>query len=123
VSRTSICAVLASGLLLPGPIVGNPRALDLAELCTSERTAGGPDTVNMARIFVGTGLVVAADPGQRVLTVNHRDMKGVMPPMTMMFRVKSSDLVEHLRPNDEIRFRITGSNMTIVAVAPLRRAE
>jgi hypothetical protein len=119
ISWTSIGAVVASGLVMATvPLVGDSPPPDLTEFCTSDAIqAGDGGPVSLARVFISSGEVVQTDPGGRVLTVRHRDTTGAL--MTMMFQVKSGDLVENLWPNDRIRFKINGSNMTIVAIAPI----
>jgi len=124
-SWASIAAVVAAGLVLGGgPLPDVARAPALAELCTGDPAeASEPGTVNMARTFVGSGRIVSADPGRKVLTVDHDAIFGIMPAMMMTFRVRSWDLAAPLQPRDRIRFKISGGNLTIYAVALLERAE
>ncbi len=67
-------------------------------------------------VFAGRGVVEAVQAGTGVLTIKHDDIKGFMPAMEMMYKVKSPELSKNLRPGDVIDFQIDASKYTIVQV-------
>ena len=67
-------------------------------------------------IFAGHGIVKAVQAETGALTIQHDDIKGFMPAMEMMYKVKSADLSKNLRPGDVIDFKIDASKYTIVEV-------
>jgi Cu/Ag efflux protein CusF len=48
-------------------------------------------------IFWGAGVVTAIDPATGSLTLNHEEIKGLMPAMEMMYLVNPRSLSEVLR--------------------------
>ncbi len=80
--------------------------------------AGAPGAQEMATqgIFSGHGVVKAVQPESGALTLAHDDIKGFMPAMEMMYRVKTPDLSKDLRPGDVIDFKIDAAKYVIVEV-------
>ena len=74
-------------------------------------------------LFAGHGVVKAVAAGTGWLTIAHDDIKGFMPAMTMMYKVKSPDLTKDLRPGDVIDFKIDAANYTIVDVKLVAHAK
>ena len=70
-------------------------------------------------VFAGHGVVEAVQTRTGVLTIKHDDIKGFMPAMEMMYKVKSPELSRDLRPGDVIDFKIDASNYSIVEVKRL----
>jgi len=73
-------------------------------------------TVEPTGIFHGVGTVKAIDPSDGALTVNHEEIKGLMPAMEMMYRVKASAVSVGLRPGDKIAFSLDAKSYTILDV-------
>ena len=67
-------------------------------------------------MFAGHGTVKAVAPGTGWLTLDHDAIKGFMPAMEMMYRVKSPDLSKDLHPGDVVDFRIDAAKYVIVDV-------
>ena len=67
-------------------------------------------------IFHGHGVVKAGAPGTGWLTVSHDDIKGFMPAMEMMYKVRSPEISRDLHPGDEIDFDIDAAKYVIVDV-------
>jgi Cu/Ag efflux protein CusF len=67
-------------------------------------------------VFFGHGMVKAIQAGTGVLTIAHDDIKGFMPAMKMMYKVKSTELGKGVRPGDVIDFRIDALRYEIVEV-------
>jgi Cu/Ag efflux protein CusF len=72
-------------------------------------------------IFFGRGVVKAVAPSTGALTLDHGAIKGCMPAMAMMYRVKSPDLSKDLQPGDEVNFTIDGAKYLIVDVKRVAR--
>jgi Cu/Ag efflux protein CusF len=67
-------------------------------------------------LFHGTGVVTAIDPVSGAITLDHDEIKGLMPAMIMMYRVKSPSLAAGLRTGDRIAFTLDAGSYTIVEV-------
>lgn len=67
-------------------------------------------------IFHGVGVVKAIDTATGALTLDHEEIKGFMPAMVMMYRVKPRKLSAGLRVGDKIGFDIDAKPYTIVGV-------
>jgi Cu/Ag efflux protein CusF len=50
------------------------------------------------------GTIVSVDPGKRLMTIDHGDIKGVMSPMTMTFPVQPPALFTGVTPGDRVQF-------------------
>ena len=72
-------------------------------------------------VFAGHGVVKAVQGGTGVLTIVHGDIKGFMPAMEMMYKVKSPELSEDVRPGDVIDFKIDAAKYEIVEVTVVGR--
>ncbi len=86
--------VIASGIALGGAV----RAQELA----------------VTGIFQGHGIVRAVQPGTGALTLSHDDIKGFMPAMEMMYRVRTPEVSKGLRPGDTIDFTIDAAKYIIL---------
>jgi Cu/Ag efflux protein CusF len=77
-----------------------------------------------ARTQSGFGRVTVIDLDKRHLTIDHQEFKRVaMPAMNMMFAVQPRAAMAQLRPGDMIHFTIDGSDMSIVNIVVVKRAE
>ena len=69
---------------------------------TTETTNGGP------RRYDARGIVRAVAPDRRSIDVEHEDIRGFMPSMTMPFAVRdSTKRIAGMRSGDAISFRLT----------------
>jgi len=68
-------------------------------------------------VFSGRGVVTAVQPGTGALTFKHEDIKGFMPAMEMMYKVRSPALSNDLHPGDAITFKIDAAKYEILEVA------
>ena len=78
--------------------------------------AAGAQEVPAKGIFDGHGVVKAVAPGTGWLTIAHGDIKGFMPAMEMIYKVRSPDLSKDLHPGDVVDFKIDAANYVIVEV-------
>jgi Cu/Ag efflux protein CusF len=76
-----------------------------------------------AGVFHGFGVVMAIDAASRALTLDHEEIKGLMPAMEMMYRVQSPDLSRGLGVGDRIAVDLDAASYTIVAVERLTRGD
>ena len=67
-------------------------------------------------VFHGHGIVRAIQPGTGALTLDHDEIKGFMPAMEMMYRVRSPEVSKDLRPGDTVDFTIDAAKDDIVDV-------
>ena len=96
-------------LARPAPTLTDP-------LCSASASPGRTET--------GFGRVVVIDLNKRHLTINHQELKRVaMPAMNMMFAVHPRAPMAQLRPGDVIHFAIDRSDMSIVNIVVVKRAE
>jgi len=65
-------------------------------------------------LFHGHGIIRAIQPGTGVLTLDHDDIKGFMPAMEMMYRVRSPEVSKDLRPGDTVDFTIDAAKDDII---------
>jgi Cu/Ag efflux protein CusF len=73
-------------------------------------------------LFAGHGVVRAVAPTTGDLTLAHEDIKGFMPAMEMMYRVRTPDLSKDLRPGDIVDFTIDAAKYLIVDVKLIAHA-
>ena len=63
--------------------------------------------------FEGQGKVVAIDPQKGTVTLDHGEIKGLMPPMVMEFVVDSRETLPGLQVGDTITFTLRPRGVTI----------
>jgi protein SCO1/2 len=66
----------------------------------------------MARDFQVRGVLRAINFAEQTVTVEHEDIPGFMPAMTMPFKVKTMAEVEPLKASDPIAFRLVVNDKT-----------
>ncbi len=74
-------------------------------------------------VFRGHGIVKAVEPGTGALTLSHDDIKGFMPAMEMMYRVRAPEVSKNLRPGDTVDFTIDAAKLVILDVKVVSQAE
>jgi Cu/Ag efflux protein CusF len=88
---------------------------------------GGADAQETAAkgVFHGHGIVKAVEPGTGALTLSHDEIKGFMPAMEMMYRVRAPEVIMSgsLKPGDAIDFTIDAAKYTILGVKVVGRAK
>ena len=72
--------------------------------------------------YQGQGMVVAVDLTKGTVTIDHGEIKGLMPRMVMEFVVDAGDALNGLKPGDTIRFtlRPRGVTFTIAELAVVK---
>lgn len=111
-------SLITTALLLAfaaAPALAQPKA--------EEHTAHHPARAAAASADMAEGEVRKVDKGAKKITIKHGEIKSLdMPPMTMVFQVKDSALLEVLKVGDKIRFAAektaTGYAVTEARPAP-----
>jgi hypothetical protein len=72
--------------------------------------------------FDGQGRIIAADPDQRTVTIEHAVIPGLLPATRSEFPVESVGLIQGAHPGDRIRFKLRAGDeshglLTLVALA------
>jgi Cu/Ag efflux protein CusF len=122
------CACISSALLATAICVEAAHALALGGRLAAER-ANGAVTLTQAQqeeptgVFRGVGVVTAIDPANGSLTLNHEEIKGLMPAMEMMYLVSPRSLSHGLRPGDKIDFDLDAKTYTIRHIKVIERAK
>jgi Cu/Ag efflux protein CusF len=57
-------------------------------------------------VFAGAGVVRNVDAGEKTIEIDHEEIKGYMPAMTMPYHVKDQSLLEKVGPGDKVKFKI-----------------
>lgn len=67
------------------------------------------------------GEVRRVDRDNRKITLKHGEIKHIdMPPMTMVFAVKDSQMLDKLQVGDKVRFRVVNDNGSFTLTELLR---
>jgi protein SCO1/2 len=82
--------------------------LSVLSLCVA--FAAAACTKSDQRTFTLQGQVLSLEPGRKLLTIKHEEIKGFMPAMTMPYEVRDAKLLDGLAPGDLI-------NATLVVVS------
>ena len=76
-----------------------------------------------AGLFRGVGVITAIDPATGALTLDHGEIKGLMPAMEMMYRVDPQSLSAGLRAGDKVEFAVDAKTYTIRGVKVIEGAK
>ncbi|MGH7286909.1 MAG: SCO family protein [Myxococcota bacterium] len=101
------------------------RRLGLAALLLSLAVLGcDAQHSERARRVEARGVVEAVDPALRQVVIDHDDIPGVMPAMSMSFDVGDSYLLEGLEPGQTIEFtlELNSRSMRVVAARVVAQA-
>jgi Cu/Ag efflux protein CusF len=97
--------------------------LALPLIALASRTPALSQETPQAGLFHGHGVVRAIQPGTGALTLDHGDIKGFMPAMEMMYRVRSPELSKDLRPGDTVDFIVDAAKDDITEVKLVSHAQ
>ena len=64
--------------------------------------------------FQGVGTVLALNPSEGMIALDHQEIPGLMPPMRMAFRVASPDLLKELKRGDRVQFTLKAEGSATV---------
>ena len=72
--------------------------------------AGACRAPSSQRVYTLQGQVLAVSTNHDAATIKHEEIKGLMPAMTMPYKVKEAKLLDHIAPGDLV-------NATLVVVS------
>ena len=72
--------------------------------------------------FEGEGKIVALDPANETITLDHGPIPGLMPPMRMRFPVQPVEQLRKLKVGDVVRFSL-GSRGDEMIIATIERLD
>jgi Cu(I)/Ag(I) efflux system periplasmic protein CusF len=73
---------------------------------STARTPSGPAAAVATTVYQGEGVVKGSDVKRPSIEIDHQEIKGLMPAMTMEFYVKDKLLLTGLKPGDRIKFTL-----------------
>jgi Cu/Ag efflux protein CusF len=101
--------------------LANPKQTlaKVAELKASERAAMGESAPSKpaagAKPYDIVGKVTAVEATKNSITIDHEAIEGLMPAMEMPYKVDRSQVIEGIKPGDQVhgRFEVRGSDYVI----------
>ena len=92
-----------------------------AQAATGSEQAGqaislAPATSAGAKLFKGEGVVEGVDRSIDTIQINHGDIKGYMPAMSMPYRVKDKAMLDVAKPGDKVTFVLEDTSHGAVLV-------
>lgn len=112
-SRFNLLALGVATVMLLGEVVLVVFPAGASRLLTHAMVSAA----HQVEHFEAEGTVVNVDPGKRLLTIDHGDIKGLMAPMTMAFPVASPALLTGIDPGDRVRFTLERSPQGLALMA------
>jgi Cu(I)/Ag(I) efflux system protein CusF len=64
----------------------------------------------------GVGVIEEVDAEAATVQINHEEIKGYMPPMSMPYKVKDKSLLEQVKTGDKVDFTIEDSSAGIFLI-------
>ena len=77
-----------------------------ADLQTSQAHVSGPAAAVQTTTYHGSGVVKSVDLQRPSIEIEHGDIPGLMPAMTMEFYVRDSSLLNEISAGDKIAFTV-----------------
>jgi len=115
------CAHRTAKQQVPGAQSG-PTAQDAA---TAQGAGGSGQTAEAgsaaetsagAKVFNGKGVVEKIDKSTDTIQINHSDIKGYMPAMSMPYRVKDKTMLDLVKPGDKVIFTLEDTSEGAVLI-------
>ena len=75
-----------------------------ANLQTRQANVSGPAAAVQTTTYHGSGVVKSVDLKRPSIEIEHVDIPGLMPAMTMEFYVKDKSLLKGIQPGNQIEF-------------------
>lgn len=73
-------------------------------------------------IHEGVGVIEEVNAEAATVQINHEEIKGYMPPMSMPYKVKDKSLLEQVKTGDKVDFTVEDSSAGIFLIN-LKRKE
>jgi protein SCO1/2 len=80
--------------------------LPAATACANRPPVSGPEAAVQTTVYHGVGVVKSIDPQRETIELDHEDIKGLMPAMTMSFYVKDALLLKDVKTGQRVKFTI-----------------
>ena len=106
------------------PVLAVVVAVALASLaagCSGQMGAPDPPAATPEAVYDIRGVVVAVDAGRSLLEIDHEEIPGFMPAMTMPYEVADAGLLQGLAKGDRVRgtLRVDRRGYIITALAKI----
>ena len=92
------------------PVLGmtscNRASSRVPNASSSRPKVSGPAAAVATTSYQGEGRVISLKPKLPSIEIDHQEIKGLMPAMTMEFYVKDKSLLDGLKAGDDIAFTI-----------------
>ncbi len=71
-------------------------------------------------VYQGVGMVEEVNKDIATVQINHEEIKGLMPAMSMPYRVKDKALLDMVKPGDKVDFTVEdgSSGIYLIGVKP-----
>ena len=76
-----------------------------------------------AKVFSGDGVVEGVDRSIDTIQINHGDIKGYMPAMSMPYRVKDKAMLDLVKPGDKVTFTLEDTSKGPVLIEIKKNAQ
>jgi Cu/Ag efflux protein CusF len=90
------------------------------QAATSDEQAGqsgsSAPAIKGAKVFRGEGVVEGIDRSIDTIQINHGDIKGYMPAMSMPYRVKDKAMLDVAKPGDKVTFVLEDTSKGAVLI-------
>jgi Cu/Ag efflux protein CusF len=73
---------------------------------TNQANVSGPAAAVQTTYYQGVGVVTSIDLNRPSVEIDHEDIKDLMPAMKMEFYVKDKSLLNGIKRNDRIQFKL-----------------
>ena len=67
-------------------------------------------------IHEGVGVIEEVNAEAATVQINHEEIKGYMPPMSMPYKVKDKTLLEQVKTGDKVDFTVEDSSAGIYVI-------
>jgi Cu/Ag efflux protein CusF len=67
-------------------------------------------------VYEGVGVIEEVDAETATVQINHEEIKGYMPPMSMPYKVKDKSLLEQVKTGDKVDFTIEDGSAGIFLI-------
>jgi Cu/Ag efflux protein CusF len=71
-------------------------------------------------VYQGAGLVEEVQKETSMIQINHEEIKGLMPAMSMPYRVKDKAMLDMVKPGDKVDFTVEdgSSGIFLIEIKP-----
>jgi Cu/Ag efflux protein CusF len=83
-------------------------SVSITASCKRSGAKGQAETTE-PRVFAGTGVVQNVDRRLGAIEIDHEEIKGYMPAMSMPYHIKDKSLLDKVAPGDKVNFKIEDS--------------